>query len=160
MKLFIPFVLVLTLFLGIAALPVASHQLSHSSLLRVQSDTVAPNLPDHPFDPQAPKERDIGQLLDYFFQINQDRTNTGLGKDIHELGTIFPNPFKEQLTLSLHEAQTETLNLRLLDMQGRLLFQDNFSGSFYQLPRNNLPAGAGDLKRTLNFKPNGFCIGA
>ena len=121
----------------------ATEQQALLSFLHTLTDTVYQRDPlwMDPFDPQAPIERDIGSLLDYFFQINQERTNTGLGKDIQELGTIFPNPFKEQLTLSLHEAQTETLNLRLLDMQGRLLFQDNFSGSSYQIPRKHLPAG-------------------
>lgn len=70
---------------------------------------------------------------------------------------IFPNPVADQLQLNLSgEAVPETLQLQVMDAQGRLLRNVSFSGNTHSLSVADLPAGWYQLRLTLT---NGDLLG-
>jgi N-acetylneuraminic acid mutarotase len=67
---------------------------------------------------------------------------TGIEKEIPENAfSIFPNPMKTTATIELKNSSAEDHHLQIFDAQGKLVREENFSGTAFTLERNNLPAG-------------------
>jgi hypothetical protein len=54
---------------------------------------------------------------------------------------IYPNPMFTQTTIELSSTSSEPKRIKLYDITGKILFQDSFNGSVYQLQKGHFKAG-------------------
>lgn len=64
----------------------------------------------------------------------------GLGEELAQKASIYPNPFKDHTTLSFAEAQTNTL-VELRDIHGKILQTYTVNGKSLEIQRDELPVG-------------------
>ncbi|MEM9821745.1 MAG: T9SS type A sorting domain-containing protein [Bacteroidota bacterium] len=54
---------------------------------------------------------------------------------------VFPNPFQASTTFTIEAEATQNLTFSLIDLHGRLIRRHTFSGTNYELHKNDLPPG-------------------
>ena len=90
----------------------------------------------------------------YIDNINIDEAPASINDPVRSGIELYPNPL-QNYTQFYFSQFLENHRLKLYDVSGKELLQENISGRFYKLSRNGLPAGI--LFFTLTNK-SGFCI--
>ncbi len=69
------------------------------------------------------------------------------------LAKVYPNPFAERVLIAFNETLTETINILIFDISGKLIYNKNFSPSkTIQLQLNELSSGSYLIKCYSNGK--------